>query len=152
MSSFATSHTHDLVSNAPALLSYENSIDGLSDEAERLQNLITLDGSTGPNTILDPKTLRTRIEALRNLQLTGGDDFHITDGETGTSVVHGNGEKELKLLLEEELFISLYAESLDAALKEAIEAENEMEWWADLERSWQNITWYLVQSMLHFLS
>ncbi len=42
--------------------------------------------------------------------------------------------------------VALYAKSMDTFLSESIELEDEAEWWADVERSWANVFWYLLQS------
>lgn len=45
----------------------------------------------------------------------------------------------------------LYARSLDALLKQALEADNEAMFWWDVERSRYNTAYYLVQSTYSFL-
>ncbi|PBK74841.1 NCA2-domain-containing protein [Armillaria solidipes] len=42
--------------------------------------------------------------------------------------------------------VALYAKSMDTFLSESIELEDEAEWWADVERSWANVFWYLLQT------
>ncbi|KAK0421809.1 NCA2-domain-containing protein [Armillaria borealis] len=42
--------------------------------------------------------------------------------------------------------VALYANSMDTFLSESIELEDEAEWWADVERSWANVFWYLLQT------
>ncbi|KAK0464521.1 NCA2-domain-containing protein [Desarmillaria tabescens] len=42
--------------------------------------------------------------------------------------------------------VVLYAHSMDTFLSESIELEDEAEWWADVERSWTNVFWYLLQT------
>ncbi|KAK0187969.1 NCA2-domain-containing protein [Armillaria mellea] len=42
--------------------------------------------------------------------------------------------------------VALYANSMDTFLSESIELEDEAEWWADVERSWTNVFWYLLQT------
>jgi hypothetical protein len=59
----------------------------------------------------------------------------------------------LKKVVIDKLVVSLYAEALDTYLAEASNVEAEAEWWADIERSRQNVAWYLLQSMFNlFLS
>ena len=46
------------------------------------------------------------------------------------------------------LVAAVYTEALDILLAEAIEAEAEADWWADLGRSQLRVAHYLVQSIL----
>ena len=46
------------------------------------------------------------------------------------------------------LVAAVYTEALDILLAEAIEAESESEWWADLGRSRLSVAHYLLQSIL----
>ena len=46
------------------------------------------------------------------------------------------------------LVATVYTEALEILLAEAIEAEAEADWWADLGRSQWRVAHYLVQSML----
>lgn len=46
------------------------------------------------------------------------------------------------------LVAAVYTEALDILLAEAIEADAEADWWADLGRSQLRVAHYLVQSML----
>ena len=45
------------------------------------------------------------------------------------------------------LVAAVYTEALDILLAEAIEAESESEWWADLGRSRLSVAHYLLQSI-----
>lgn len=44
------------------------------------------------------------------------------------------------------LVVDLYSEALDIFLNESSQAESEAEWWAEVERSRQNVALYLLQS------
>ena len=46
------------------------------------------------------------------------------------------------------LVAAVYTEALDILLAEAIEAEAEADWWADLGRSQLRVAHYLIQSIL----
>ncbi|KII90958.1 hypothetical protein PLICRDRAFT_174308 [Plicaturopsis crispa FD-325 SS-3] len=56
-------------------------------------------------------------------------------------------DEELRRTVLGKLVIGLYAEALDTYLAEASEADAEAEWWADVERSRQNVAWYLLQTL-----
>jgi len=59
-----------------------------------------------------------------------------------------NEEQALKDAVLGRLVAAVYTEALDILLSEAIEAETEADWWADLGRSQLSVTHYLIQSML----
>ncbi|KAF9013543.1 ATP synthase regulation protein NCA2-domain-containing protein [Cyathus striatus] len=61
-------------------------------------------------------------------------------------------EEVLKHAIISKLVVSIYAESLDLYLNQAIQVEADAEWWADVERSRLNVAWYLLQSMFFFFS
>jgi nuclear-control-of-ATPase protein 2 len=54
-------------------------------------------------------------------------------------------EYALKRAVIGKIVVGLYAEALNTYLAEAGEVEAEAEWWADIERSRQNVTYYFVQ-------
>ena len=56
-------------------------------------------------------------------------------------------EEALKHAIVTKLIVAVYAEALDTYLTQATEVEAEAEWWADIERSRLNVTWYLLQSL-----
>ena len=65
-------------------------------------------------------------------------------------------EQSLKDAVLGRLVAGIYAEALDTLLTEAIAAEVEAEWWADIERSRLRVAHYLIQStslsrLLNFL-
>ena len=55
-------------------------------------------------------------------------------------------EQALKDAVLSRLVAAIYAEALDTLLSEAITAEVEAQWWADLERSRLRVAYHLVQS------
>jgi nuclear-control-of-ATPase protein 2 len=60
-------------------------------------------------------------------------------------------EQTLKDAVLSRLVAALYAETLDTLLSEAIAADVEAQWWADLGRSRLRVAYHLVQSMSHFI-
>jgi nuclear-control-of-ATPase protein 2 len=52
----------------------------------------------------------------------------------------------LENIILDRLVTGIYAHTLDVYLSEAIEAETEAEWWANIERSERNVLLYLIQS------
>jgi nuclear-control-of-ATPase protein 2 len=57
-------------------------------------------------------------------------------------------ERELNDAALSRLVAAVYTEALDLLLAEAIEAEIEADWWADLGRSRLSVAHYLIQSTL----
>ncbi|GLB38357.1 putative NCA2-domain-containing protein [Lyophyllum shimeji] len=55
--------------------------------------------------------------------------------------------KALKEAIITKLLVGLYAEGIEGCLSQATQAETEAEWWADIERSWLNVAWYLLQTL-----
>lgn len=71
---------------------------------------------------------------------------------SASSITAVDAEEELlKRAVIGKLVVGLYAEALDTYLNQASEVESESEWWADIERSRQNVAWYLLQSTSFFL-
>lgn len=56
-------------------------------------------------------------------------------------------ETILRTLIVRKLVVGLYTDALQLYLSEAVDAETEAEWWADIERSRWSIAYYLIQSM-----
>jgi nuclear control of ATPase protein 2 len=57
------------------------------------------------------------------------------------------GEEEtLRTGILSKLWIGLYVQTLETYLREASDAENELEWWSDVERSRASSAYYLLQS------
>jgi nuclear-control-of-ATPase protein 2 len=70
---------------------------------------------------------------------------------SASSIAAVDAEEELlKRAVIGKLVVGLYAEALDTYLSQASEVESESEWWADIERSRQNVAWYLLQSTSFF--
>jgi nuclear-control-of-ATPase protein 2 len=89
---------------------------------------------------ISPNRARDVIDTLQKLE----DDNKPVGGFTSRSI--DDEEQALKDAVLGRLVAGVYAEALDTLLVEAISAEVEAEWWADLERSRLTITHYLIQS------
>jgi hypothetical protein len=61
-------------------------------------------------------------------------------------------ENELKQAIISRMVVGLYSESLDICISQAIDAETEADWWADVVRSRRNVAWYLLQSIVDIFS
>ena len=65
----------------------------------------------------------------------------------GSAIVDVDSEEDaLKQAIVRRLVVGLYSESLDICISQAIDAETEAEWWADVLRSRRHVAWYLLQS------
>ena len=65
----------------------------------------------------------------------------------GTTAPSGDPEEEsLKQAVLGRVVLSVYADVLNAYLDQATEAESEAEWWDNVERSYYELAWYLLQS------
>jgi nuclear-control-of-ATPase protein 2 len=89
---------------------------------------------------ISPKRARDVIESLQRL----GDDKKPVEGYASRSI--DDEEQALEDAVLGRLVAGIYAEALDTLLAEAITAEVEAEWWADLERSRLGVAHYLIQS------
>jgi nuclear-control-of-ATPase protein 2 len=56
-------------------------------------------------------------------------------------------ENTLKHAIISRLVVGLYSEGLDVCISQAVDAETEAEWWADIARSRRTVAWYLLQSI-----
>jgi nuclear-control-of-ATPase protein 2 len=63
-----------------------------------------------------------------------------------TSPAADTEENDLKQAILSRLVVGLYSEGLDICISQAMDAETEGDWWADVGRSRRNVAWYLVQS------
>jgi nuclear-control-of-ATPase protein 2 len=63
-----------------------------------------------------------------------------------TSPAADTEENDLKQAILSRLVVGLYSEGLDICISQAMDAETEADWWADVGRSRRNVAWYLVQS------
>ncbi|THH20087.1 hypothetical protein EW146_g1208 [Bondarzewia mesenterica] len=95
---------------------------------------------------LKPPVAHARIdEAIQLLQ-----NYESTRASTGVetlAVQVSEEEQGLKNATVGRIIVGLYAEALDTFLKEAMDAEVEAEWWADIERSSSKVWYYLVQTL-----
>ena len=87
-----------------------------------------------------PNRTRDTIKYLQELK-----DDNKPVGEFVSRSMDGE-EQALEDAVLSRLVAAIYAEALDTLLSEAISAEVEAQWWADLERSWLRIAYHLVQS------
>jgi hypothetical protein len=90
-----------------------------------------------------PNRTRDTIKYLQELE---------DDNELYASRSIDGEERALKDAVQSRLVAAVYAEALDTLLSEAITAEVEAQWWADLERSWLRVAYHLVQSASLFNS
>jgi nuclear-control-of-ATPase protein 2 len=63
-----------------------------------------------------------------------------------TSSATDTEENDLKQAILGRLVVGLYSEGLDICISQAMDAETQAEWWAEVGRSRRNVAWYLVQS------
>ncbi|KAH9991273.1 ATP synthase regulation protein NCA2-domain-containing protein [Russula vinacea] len=95
----------------------------------------------------EPPTAYSSNDVLRSLFLTKGleDDDKLVGRYASLSI---DGEEQaLKDAVLSRLVVAVYAEALNTLLSEAITAEVEAQWWADLERSRLRVAYYLVQTL-----
>lgn len=99
-------------------------------------------------------------ETLRSLfvQLNRSDQGLNTSRHLGTlqeygarqgALVNDDEEAALQRAVLGKLAIDLYGQALDVVLEDARRVEDELEWWADLERSPSSVALYFVQSESH---
>src|SRR5712672_1891642 len=89
---------------------------------------------------LSPTCVRDTIKHLQKLE----DENKQAGAYASRSI--DTEEQALKNAVLGRLVAGIYAEALDTLLAEAISAEVEAEWWADLERSRLRVAYYLLQS------
>ena len=93
-----------------------------------------------------PNRTGDTINCLRELrELQGLEDDDKLVGRYASLSIDGE-EQALKDAVLSRLVVAVYAEALNTLLSEAITAEVEAQWWADLERSRLRVAYYLVQS------
>lgn len=68
--------------------------------------------------------------------------------EAAVSAAADAEENLLKQAIISRMVVGLYSESLDVCISQAIDAESEADWWADMVRSRRNVAWYLLQSIV----
>lgn len=98
-------------------------------------NLISPAPSPELDVLFSSLSTRDAIEYLQELE-------HADKSTGGFAVRAGVDSEELSRLV-----AAVYTEALDILLAEAIEAEAEADWWADLGRSQLRVAHYLVQTL-----
>ena len=89
---------------------------------------------------ISPKRVRDTITRLQRLE----DGNEPAGGYASRGI--DDEEQALKDAVLGRLVAGIYAEALDTLLTEAITAEAEAEWWADVGRSRLRVAHYLIQS------
>ena len=89
-----------------------------------------------------PRRTRDIINYLQELE----DDNRLAGRYASRSFDGDSEEQALKDAVLSRLVAAIYWEALDTLLSEAIAAEVEAQWWADLERSRLRVAYHLVQS------
>ncbi|TFY63583.1 hypothetical protein EVJ58_g3167 [Rhodofomes roseus] len=69
-------------------------------------------------------------------------------GDSGGFVANDDEEAALQKAVLGKLAVDLYAQALDVVLEDARRVEDELEWWADLERSSSSVALYFVQTFV----
>ncbi|KAF8073730.1 NCA2-domain-containing protein [Lyophyllum atratum] len=98
---------------------------------EKLQSLLaSLNQPLSPSLVQDAVGSLIQLERRPDVSASGADP-------------ENNALKEAIII---KLLVGLYAEGIEGCLSQAAEAETEAEWWAEIERSWWNVAWYLLQT------
>ena len=77
------------------------------------------------------------------------ENLHEVRGLSGGSALaqsSGREEGALQIAIAAKLTVGIYTQFLEVYLNEASDAEAEMEWWSDIERSRWRTTYFLLQS------
>jgi nuclear control of ATPase protein 2 len=139
-SAFIEHHTRDLEARIDdAKLSFEVHASAEQDSEVRLRFLTKL-----RSLLFSLKSSRSSIRLQECLQ-----EFALLEQEEPPYVAqahHDSEELVLKRCIRDILALRLYSESLEIFLNQAIDAEAEAEWWANVERSCVNLSMYLLQS------
>ena len=90
-----------------------------------------------------PNHTRDTINHLQELE----NDNKLAGRYASRSFDGDSEEQALKDAVLSRLVAAIYGEALDTLLSEAITAEVEAQWWADLERSRLRVAYHLVQSV-----
>lgn len=88
-----------------------------------------------------PTSHRKAQQSLQVLRNFGGDA--LVQASSGSA---SSEQDALLAAIAAKLTVGLYTQLLDIHLNEASEAESELEWWADVERSRVRAAYYLLQS------
>ena len=86
-----------------------------------------------------PKTQQNSQKTLQSLRTLGGNTLD-------QSSLSGREYDQLLTCVAAQLVVGIYTQALDIYLRQASEAEIELEWWGDIERSRPRAAYYLLQS------
>lgn len=127
---------HSFVFKPPFPLPGESNTDALSSaDSSKKHALHSLLVSLNDTQTITSSVVANTVTSLRSL-------------DTPTLLNADDPEEEaLKHAIVTKLVVAVYAEALDTYLTQATEVEAEAEWWADIERSRLNVTWYLLQTL-----
>ncbi|KAJ6623163.1 ATP synthase regulation protein NCA2-domain-containing protein, partial [Mycena sp. CBHHK59/15] len=96
------------------------------------------------------ETLRSLLVSLKPpISQTAVDDAleYLDRADRNTLLATEDSQaRALKDAVVAQVAVGLYAQSLDMYLDEATEIEAEAEWWANVERSYINVAWFLLQT------
>lgn len=84
------------------------------------------------------EALKEQLEALTRLE---------GDGETTIVVATDDEDQAIRKAVVHRLVVELYAETMEAHLAQASQAEEDSEWWADVARSKSGVSLYLLQTL-----
>jgi nuclear-control-of-ATPase protein 2 len=132
---------HSFVYKPPFPLRGESTADALSSsDPSKKHALHALLVSLNDTQTITSSVVANTVTSLRSLDTLA--ILNVDDSE----------EEALKYAIVTKLVVAVYAEALDTYLTQATEVEAEAEWWADIERSRFNVTWYLLQSLFAHLT
>src|SRR5688572_9590579 len=72
---------------------------------------------------------------IQHQQLLHAIDLYTHLPSSISTATNGSEDQSLQTAVHRKIVVALYAEALSLFLSEAMEAETEAEWWADIERS-----------------
>ena len=127
MSTFVSVFVQDIAGRAqlPAADQQQQDFVSSSGRKQKLQNVLL--------ELNPPPTEQSILDALGLLR--------------DTAAPSGDPEEEgLKQAVLGRVVLSVYADALNTYLDQATEAEREVEWWDNIERSRYELAWYLLQS------
>jgi nuclear-control-of-ATPase protein 2 len=139
-SAFIEHHTRDL----EARIDDAKLLSGIHSLAERDSELRLRYLTELRSLLFSLRSCRSSIRLQECLQA-----FAHLEQEEPSYIAQAHRDSEelvLKRCIRDILVLRLYSKSLEIFLNEAIDAEAEAEWWANVERSRVNLSMYLLQS------